>query len=149
MRLATSTVLLCSIAASTNLALAAPALVAPLSSSEIADIAAEFSDFFVNGGTAGLWQQIQACYKKASSLGDTKVLRNCIVMDEAGKALDDNRIKATGGRFSNREWYEDSAFKDRMTRYSAAAFDNPDGYLALWENNKAAFGTALKKINLQ
>jgi hypothetical protein len=36
-----------------------------------------------------------------------------------------------------------------MTKYSAAAFDNPDGYLELWESNKAAFGTALRKINLR
>lgn len=148
MRSVTGAALLCSVAASLSTAFAAPALVAPLSTSEITQLASEFSDFFLNEGYSGLWQQIDGCYKTAASLGDTKILSNCIILDEAGKALDDNHVKATGGAYHNREWYEDSAFNDRMTKYSAAAFDDSNAYRDFWEQNKVGFGTALRKLNL-
>lgn len=151
MRLLGKVILSClCIAASWNPAFGATA--DPLDSDAIVDLAADFSDIFVRGGPAGLWEQIQACYKKASSSGDMSGLRSCIILDEAGKALDDNHViavKAAGGSVPNRQWYRDATFNARMTTYSQAAFGDPNAYADFWEVSKKAFGTALRKLNLQ
>jgi hypothetical protein len=76
-------------------------------------------------------------------------LRKCIVLDEAGKALDDNNVRAYGANVRNREWYEDAAFNDRMRTNSQAAFGDPTAYVDFWDTNKKEFGTALRKLNLQ
>ena len=123
----------------------------PLDSDAIFDLAADFSDFFVREGPAGLWAQIQACYKRSSSSGDMNGIRGCIILDEAGKALDDNHVKAVaaaGGSVPNRSWYQDASFSDRMSTYSEAAFGDPKAYVDFWEKNKVAFGTALRKLNV-
>ena len=121
----------------------------PLDHDAIVELAADFSDFFLRDGTIGLWVQIQGCYTRASASADMNELRKCIVLDEAGKALDDNRVKASAGSIPNREWYQDEAFHDRMKMYSQAAFDDPNAYVDFWEQNKTAFGTALRKLNLR
>jgi len=120
-----------------------------LGSDAILEIAAGFSDIFVREGPAGLWVQIQACYKKASAPSGADALRNCIIMDEAGKALDDNYVRAMGGAVPNRAWYREAVFSDRMKTYSQAAFDDPNAYVDFWEKNKKEFGTALRRLNLQ
>jgi hypothetical protein len=149
MRLLGSAVLCLCIAASWNSAFGAT--VEPLDSDAIVDLAGDFSDFFVRVGPVGLWEQIQACYKKASRSGDMNGIRSCIILDEAGKALDDNRVnavKAEGGSVRNREWYQNAAFHERMATYSQAAFGDPNAYVDFWDVNKKAFGTALRKLNL-
>jgi len=118
-----------------------------LDSDTILGLAQNFSSYFVRVGPIGLWQQIQACYEKASASAD--MTANCIILDEAGKALDDNRVKAANGTVRNSEWYQDSVFSNRMNEYSQAAFGDPNAYVDFWEKNKKAFGTGLRKLNLQ
>ena len=148
MRLLGTAALLCLVIA----AACTPAFAATpdeLGSDAILELAADFSDSFVREGPVGLWVRIQACYKKASSPGDGESLPNCIIMDEAAKALDDNYVRALGGTVPNREWYKNAAFSERMKTYSQAAFGDPNAYVDLWEKNKKEFGTALRKLNLQ
>ena len=136
------------IAASLDFAFAAaPATPGELDHDVVVELAAEFSDHFLQEGPTGLWIRIQACYKKAMS-GDVNNVRNCIVLDEAAKAMDDNRVKATAGAYRNRDWFQDAIFSDRMKTYSAAVFHDPNAYVDFWEKNRIAFGTALRKLNV-
>ena len=136
------------IAVSCNPVLGAATLVEQLDSDAIVELAANFSDVFVREGPVGLWEQTQACYTKASSSPDASGLRNCIVMDEAGKALDDNYVRARAGYARNRPWYEDGMFRARMMKYSEETFGDPNAYADFWNMNKVGFGTALRKLNL-
>ena len=149
MRLLGKAVLSClCIAASLNFAFAAaPVMPNELDHDDVVELAAYFSDHFLQEGPAGLWIRTQACYKKAMS-GDVATVRNCMVLDEAAKALDDNRVKFTAGALPQRPWYEDGVFHDRMKTYSVAVFGDPDAYVGFWEKNRVAFATALKKLNV-
>src|SRR5262249_41261637 len=120
MRSLGKSVLLCLILASAwSPAFAATAAVPEqLDSDTIIDIAAHFSDFFVQVGPVGLWERIEVCYNKAEMASDTNGMRNCIVMDEAAKALDDNYVRAMAGSVRNRPWYQDEMFRARMMKYS-------------------------------
>ena len=113
----------------------------------VVELAGVFTDHFLQEGPTGLWVRIQACYKKAMS-GDVTHVRDCMILDEAAKALDDNRVKATGGAYRNRDWYQDAIFSDRMKTYSVAVFGDPNAYVEFWEKNRVTFGTALKKLNV-
>ena len=102
----------------------------------------------------GIWADVQACYKKAASAADKRLeTKKCILLDYAGKAIDDGMSNRMVGNqrihLPNNDWYVQEPFNKRLEQHAPTAFENAAAIPVFVLNNVPPFMAILTETMKQ